>query len=67
MKKRYKTNRNDYRLVNIHKDLISTITKTQNWLQQQENKKHGKKAQQVSFVHASKEFNKFIKSMRGAF
>ncbi len=31
------------------------------WLQQEENKKNGKKAQEVSFVFASRELNKFIK------
>lgn len=61
MSGRYKIPDKEISRMNIHKDLISAIKKTQKKLQMKENLKYGRKSKKVSFKYASKEVAKYVR------
>lgn len=58
--RRYVIKPNDYRKKDISKNLINTIERYRSFLQKKEKNKHGKKAQKVTFIYASREIEKLI-------
>jgi len=52
--KRYSLGKNGYKQKPVCNDLINATDKIKKYLQEQENKKYGRKAQEVTFAYTTK-------------
>jgi len=61
-KRRYSLGNNGYKQKPVSNDLISATNRIKKYLQEEENKKYGRKAQEVSFAYTTKYiYDKFLR------